>query len=58
MPLVITAPSKESGQLLYSQSKVFIAWGRHTVLNVIICHWAVIALLGHEVTVQFAHVLL
>lgn len=57
VPLVIAAPSKESGQPLYSQSKVFIAWGRHTVLNVIIHHWAVIALLGQEVTVCFVHVL-
>lgn len=35
--LVIAAPSKESGQFLYSQSKVFIAGGRH-ILNVIIWH--------------------
>lgn len=36
--LVIAAPAKESGQLLYSQSKVFIAGGRH-ILNVSVRNW-------------------
>lgn len=45
--LTITASFKESGQLLYSQSEVFIA-RRQPILNVIICYWAVIELLGHK----------
>lgn len=46
-PLTITASSKESGQLLYSQSEVFIT-RRQPILNVIICYWAVIELWGHK----------
>lgn len=43
----ITISSKESGQLLYSPSDVFIA-GRQPVQNVILCHWTVIRLLGQR----------
>lgn len=46
------SPYEESGQLLDSQSKMFTAEGRH-ILNVIIHHWALIALLGHEIRVFF-----
>lgn len=54
--LVIKASSEESGQLLYLQSEVFIASRRH-ILNVIIYHWAVIALLEHKVAVSFVNLL-
>lgn len=43
----IPVSSKESGQLLYSPSDVFIA-GRQPVLNVILCHWTLIRLLGQR----------
>lgn len=56
MFLLIKASSEESGQLLYQQSEVFIAGRRH-ILNVIIYHRAVIALLEHKVAVSFVNVL-